>query len=86
MRKKVETELERLTKQGVIEPVKFSEWAAPIVPVLKPDGGARICGDYKLTWVIGRQDAHTHSSCCETWPEFGLSGGNEMVWPYSDCE
>uniref|UniRef100_A0AAV2K5K2 Gypsy retrotransposon integrase-like protein 1 n=1 Tax=Knipowitschia caucasica TaxID=637954 RepID=A0AAV2K5K2_KNICA len=49
MRKKVETELERLTKQGVIEPVKFSEWAAPIVPVLKPDGGARICGDYKLT-------------------------------------
>lgn len=49
MRKKVETELERLTKQGIIEPVKFSEWAAPIVPVLKPDSTARICGDYKLT-------------------------------------
>ncbi|XP_056098696.1 uncharacterized protein K02A2.6-like [Rhinichthys klamathensis goyatoka] len=49
MRKKVEVELERLTKQGVIEPVKFSEWAAPIVPVLKADNSVRICGDYKLT-------------------------------------
>lgn len=35
MRKKVETEMERLTKQGIIEPVKFSEWVAPIMPVLK---------------------------------------------------
>ena len=29
--------------------MKFSDWAAPIVPVLKKDGGIRICGDYKLT-------------------------------------
>ncbi|XP_043911581.1 uncharacterized protein K02A2.6-like [Protopterus annectens] len=49
MKKKVEFELERLTKQGIIEPVKFAEWAAPIVPVLKPDGTVRICVDYKLT-------------------------------------
>ncbi|KAL7834768.1 hypothetical protein SRHO_G00290150 [Serrasalmus rhombeus] len=49
MRKKVEMELERLTEQGIIEPAKFSEWAAPIVPVLKPDNSVRICGDYKLT-------------------------------------
>lgn len=49
MRAKVEVELERLLKQGIIEPVKYAEWAAPIVPVLKPDGSVRICGDYKLT-------------------------------------
>ena len=36
-------------KQGVIEPISFSEWAAPIVPVLKKDGAVRICGDYKLS-------------------------------------
>lgn len=29
--------------------MKFSEGAAPIVPVLKPDNLVRICGDYKLT-------------------------------------
>ncbi len=33
----------------ILEPVKFSEWAAPIVPVIKPDNSVRICGHYKLT-------------------------------------
>ena len=33
----------------MIEPVSFSDWAAPIVPVVKGDGTIRICGDYKLT-------------------------------------
>jgi hypothetical protein len=45
----VEKELERLEQQGVIEPIKFSDWAAPIVPVIKSDGSIRICGDYKVT-------------------------------------
>ena len=44
LRTKVEEELTRLQNQGVIKPVTFSEWAAPIVP-----GKIRICGDYKLT-------------------------------------
>ena len=50
---RVEDELDKLEKQGVWEKVQYSEWAAPIVTVLKdprdPAGPIRICGDYKLT-------------------------------------
>ena len=35
LRGKVEEELECLEKEGIIEPVQFAEWAAPVVPVLK---------------------------------------------------
>ena len=49
LRTKVEAELDRLQQANVIEPVEFSEWAAPIVPILKSDGSVRICGDYKVT-------------------------------------
>ena len=50
LRARVEDELERLVELGVIEPVQFADWAAPIVPVLKSDKSSiRICGDFKIT-------------------------------------
>ena len=49
LKDKVTAELERLRKADVIEPVQYSDWAAPIVPVLKNDGSIRICGDFKQT-------------------------------------
>ena len=49
MQAKVEAELDRLQKEGVIRPVTYSDWAAPIVPVLKSSGDLRICGDYSVT-------------------------------------
>lgn len=49
LRLRVEEELDRLQKEGVISPAKFSEWATPIVPIPKANGKVRICGDYKVT-------------------------------------
>ena len=46
---KVKKELDQLQNKGIISPVEFTEWAAPIVPVVKQDGSVRICGDYKCT-------------------------------------
>lgn len=39
---KVEEELDQLQREGVISPVQFSEWAAPIVPVVKRGGSIRV--------------------------------------------
>ncbi|CAC5358317.1 unnamed protein product [Mytilus coruscus] len=49
LRPKVEQELDRLEEEGIISKVPTSEWATPIVPVVKRSGGVRICGDFKVT-------------------------------------
>ena len=36
-----------MLKEVVLKKVETSDWATPIVPVLKPDGTFRICGDSK---------------------------------------
>jgi hypothetical protein len=46
---KVEAEIDRLVKEGIYVPVPYSRWATPLVPVLKPNGQVRLCGDYKCT-------------------------------------
>ena len=49
LREAIEKDLNRLQQSGVVESVKYSDWATPIVPVPKPDGSVRICGDFKVT-------------------------------------
>lgn len=43
---KAEAELDHLQSQGILELVEYSDWATPIVPVLKHNGRIRIYGDY----------------------------------------
>ena len=49
IRGKVEKEIDRQVAAGILEPVKFSNWATPVVPIMKKDGSVRLCGDYKIT-------------------------------------
>lgn len=46
MEQAVEDELLRLQSLGVLKKVDFSDWAAPIVAVRKPNGTVRICADF----------------------------------------
>ena len=49
MKEKIEQTLEQMEKDGILQQVDNSSYASPIVPVVKPDGTVRICGDYKAT-------------------------------------
>ena len=49
IKEKVNAEIARLEKEEILSPVRHSEWATPIVPIIKPDGSVRICGDIKIT-------------------------------------
>ena len=49
MWEKVANEIDRQVKLGILEPVKFSPWATPVVPIFKEDSSIRLCGDYKVT-------------------------------------
>lgn len=46
----VDLEIDRLVKEGVLEPVPTADWGTPIVPILKKETKSiRVCVDYKTT-------------------------------------
>ena len=50
LKDKVIAELQRLEDEGILRQVTHSDWASPVVPVLKQASGKiRICGDFRTT-------------------------------------
>ena len=80
LHKSVEQELERLQEQGIITSVPISDWAAPIVRIVKPDGNIRICGEYKFT--INKVSETTTHPLAQIDDIFTSSGG----WVFSKLD
>ena len=68
MQGKIEREVERMQMENILEAVKFSEWATPIVPVMKLME-LRICGDYK---VMVNRESHVEQYPIPMLEDIGL--------------
>ena len=51
MKGRIEEELDQPVNLDILQPVQFSDWPTPMVPVLKPDNSVCLWGrgDYKVT-------------------------------------
>ena len=55
----IDPELDKVVEQKILTPVQFSEWAPPIVLVLKSNKkNVRICRDFKRTFNLGAITKH----------------------------
>lgn len=56
--KKAIEEVNRLLKRGIIEPIKYSEWLLPFLPVQKPNGSIRLCLDARGLNAVTKRNAY----------------------------
>jgi len=48
LREKMDSEIDRLVQAGVLKSVTHSEWATPVIPVVKGDGTVKLAGLYNI--------------------------------------
>ena len=58
LRPQVNTEIDKLVDQGIIEPSDDTTWCAPLVPVRKPDNTIRLCVDFRELNQVTPLDRH----------------------------
>ena len=78
LREKVDNDLRRQVREGLLENVEHSQYASPIVIVDKPDGAIRICGDYKAT-VNPQLDAKQYPLPTEEECFYPMRGGKKFT-------
>ena len=49
LQEKINQELDRMQRKGVIRPAEKSDWTTPVIVIQKRDGTVRLCDDYKIT-------------------------------------
>ncbi|MGX9987631.1 reverse transcriptase family protein, partial [Soonwooa purpurea] len=55
---KIDEELDRLVKTGILTPIDYSEWAAPTVYVKKKSKDIRVCADFSTGLNAALKDHH----------------------------
>ena len=58
LRAAVEAELDRMVANNELSPVLSSQWATPVIPLRRPGGAVRLCGDYRVTVNPSLEMAH----------------------------
>ncbi|GBO23176.1 hypothetical protein AVEN_250142-1 [Araneus ventricosus] len=66
---RVENEVDRLEKEGIIEKVEHSEWATSVVPIVKPDGSIRLCADYSSDILFRKTADHGNTDFLSRLPK-----------------
>ena len=82
LKEKVEQELACLQDDEMISPVCFSDWDAPMVPVVKNNGTIHICGDYKVTAnLVAKQISYSLPRVEDLFAKVGFSPNLIYVMP-----
>ncbi|VVC30371.1 Hypothetical protein CINCED_3A000031 [Cinara cedri] len=74
---KVNLKIDSLVESKILEPIKFSEWASPIVIVLKQNENLRICIDSKVRLTINKMIKTEH---------YPLPRADELFASLVDCK
>lgn len=89
LREKYEFELDRLVKEGILIPVKYSEWASPLVIVPKANNTIRLCMDCSVSLNKAIETEHyplpkisdvlVEIANCNYYCKFDLTGAYQQI-------